>query len=384
MSVTLGSLGIELSAKILMNVKVDNTTAQNMPTAPTLKVPMIVSVKQDFREMALFATIPMNVNSHTITFTHTVLLGAAPQIQCVLTHLAHLFVSAIRASLGIELSVIILTNVKMKNTTAQNMPTVLILKVPFYATVNQDFWEMAMRVRVILDILLLLMGHSALTSMNVKVENITAQNLPTAPTLKVPMIVSVSQDFWEMVLFVTIPMNVSSLTTTFIHIPILGAAPKIQCVLIHLAHLTVSAIRALLRIEHPVIILTNVKVDNTTAQNMPTAPTLKVPMIANVIQGFQEMVLFVTIPMNVSSLTTTFIHIPILGVVPQIQCVLTHLAPLTVSAIQDLQGTELCAKTSMNVTLENTVVPRMRTAMILQAHIPVSVTLDLPWMGPRA
>ena len=77
--------------------------------------------------MALFVTTPMNVNSLTITFTHTPLLGVAPQIQCVLILLAPSIAPAILVSLGIELSVKILTNVKVENTTAQNMPTVLIL-----------------------------------------------------------------------------------------------------------------------------------------------------------------------------------------------------------------------------------------------------------------
>ena len=370
------------SALTSMNVKVDNTTVQHMQTALTLKVPMIVSVTQDFREMAMLVTTPMNVNSLTTTFIHTPLLGAVPQIQCVLTHLPHLTVSAIQVSLGIILTVKTLMNVKMENITAQNMPTVLTLEVPLHAIVNQGFQEMVTHVHAILVILLV--EHSALTLMNVKVENTTVQHMQTALTLKVPMTVSVTQDFREMAMLVTTPMNVNSLTTTFIHTPLLGVAPQIQCVLTHLAHLIVSAIRALLRIELSVIILTNVKEGNTTAQNMPTAPTLKVPMIANVVQGFQEMDMFVTIPMNVSYLTTTFIHIPILGAAPQIQCVLTHLAHLTVSAIRDLPGTELCAKTSMNVKVENTVVPRMHTAMILLAHIPVSVTLDLPGMGPRA
>ena len=38
----------------------------------------------------------------------------------------------------------------------------------------------------------------------------------------------------------------------------------------------------------------------------------------------------------------------------------------------------------MNVKLENTAVPTMRTALIPLAHIPVNVISDLPGMDVRA
>ena len=199
-----------------------------------------------------------------------------------------------------------------------------------------------MYVSAISDILL--MEHPALTLMNVTMANTTVQNLLPALTLKVPIIVDVIQGFREMAMHVTILMNVNSLTTTFIHTPLLGVVHQIQYVLIHLVLLIVSAILGSQGLELSALTLMNVKWKNTTAQNTNTALTLKVPMIAPVNRGSLGRALHATIPMNVNSLTINFTLIPMLGVAPQIQYVSIHLALLIVSAILASLETEHSVK----------------------------------------